>query len=343
MAPLPAPIPRWRAAIVALVTRASGRRPAGRPVDARTNGLSRHRIASWAPRPRLAAPLVALLAASLLAFSSGAPATAATSVSGTGLQLLARLSTAPEHVGGYVRTLFVLWIDADRNGCDTRQEVLIAESRTTPRTGPGCSVAGSWRSAYDGVTTTRASSSDIDHVVPLKEAWDSGAWAWTAARRQAYANDLGDSRSLRAVSAASNRSKGDQDPAHWLPPLTSFRCTYATEWVAVKVRWRLSVDSLERAAIRRILSSCPARTATVTLLAAAIVAPAPAATPVPGTGAARTPAPGAACDANDAGSCVPRVSYDLDSADIGHRVTVVGVDVHRLDSDSDRIGGESFP
>ena len=217
-------------------------------------------------RPRMAARLVVLLAAAVLAASNGAPATAATSVSGTGLQLLARLATAPEHPSGYARALFVHWIDADRDGCDTREEVLIAESRTTPRIGAGCSVAGSWRSVYDGVTTTSASSFDIDHVVPLKEAWDSGAWAWTSARRKGYANDLGNARSLRAVSAASNRAKSDRDPAQWLPPLTSFRCTYATDWVVIKVRWRLNVDALERAAIKRILAACPARTVTVAVL-----------------------------------------------------------------------------
>jgi len=226
----------------------------------------RHVIGRHATHPRIAVRLVALLALALLGAANGAPTMAATIVSGTGTQLLARLVTTPEHPRGYVRALFVLWIDADRDGCNTRDEVLIAESRTPPRIGANCSVRGSWRSAYDGVTTTRASSFDIDHVVPLKEAWDSGAWAWTPARRRGYANDLGDSRSLRAVSAASNRAKGDRDPAEWLPPLTSFRCTYATDWVAIKVRWRLSVDALERAALKRILAGCPARTVTVAVL-----------------------------------------------------------------------------
>jgi uncharacterized protein DUF1524 len=208
----------------------------------------------WATsRLRVVARLGMILAAILLSMPNAATATAATTWSGTGLQLLARLATAPEHTVGYARTLFVTWIDADGDGCNTRQEVLIAESRTAPRRGAGCSVTGSWLSAYDGVTTVTPSSFDIDHVVALKEAWDSGAWNWPAARRLAYANDLGDSRSLRAVSEASNRSKGDKDPAQWLPPLTSSRCTYATTWVVVKVRWHLSVDALERAALNRVL------------------------------------------------------------------------------------------
>ena len=297
----------------------------------------RHIIGTSAMRPRVAGRLVVLLAAAVLAASNGAPATAATSVSGTGLQLLARLSTAPEHPAGYAQALFVHWIDADQDGCNTRKEVLIAESRTTPRIGAGCSVAGSWRSVYDGVTTTSASSFDIDHVVALKEAWDSGAWAWTAARRQGYANDLGDARSLRAVSAASNRAKSDKDPAQWLPPLTSFRCTYATEWVVVKVRWRLRVDTLERAALKRVLTACPARTVTVAVLPAATSSPAPTPAPTP------APAPGGACDPNYTGYCVPIVGYDLNCSDIGHRVTVVGVDIHHFDSDGDGIGCESYP
>jgi hypothetical protein len=301
----------------------------------------RHIFGASAMRPRVAARLVVLLAAAVLVASNGAPATAATTVRGTGLQLLARLATAPEHPSGYARALFVHWIDADRDGCSTRNHVLITESRTAARIGSGCSVGGSWRSVYDGATTSNASSFDIDHVVALKEAWDSGAWAWTSARRQAYANDLGDSRSLRAVSASSNRSKSDRDPAQWLPSLTSFRCTYATEWVVVKVRWRLNVDTLERAALKRVLTACPARTVTVAVLPAAASSPAPA--PAPAPVPAPAPAPGGACDPNYAGFCVPIVSYDLNCDDIGHRVTVVGVDIHHFDSDGDGIGCESYP
>ena len=297
----------------------------------------RHIFGASAMRSRIAARLGVLLAAAVLVASSGAPATAATTVSGTGLQLLARLATAPERPSGYARALFVHWIDADRDGCNTRNHVLITESRTAARIGTGCSVGGSWRSVYDGATTSNASSFDIDHVVALKEAWDSGAWAWTSARRQAYANDLGDSRSLRAVSAASNRSKSDRDPAQWLPSLTSFRCTYATEWVVVKVRWRLNVDTLERAALKRILTACPTRTVTVAVLPAAASSPLPAPTPAP------APAPGGACDPNYAGYCVPIVSYDLDCSDIRHRVIVIGVDIHHFDSDHDGIGCESYP
>ena len=114
-------------------------------------------IGTSGTRPRIVVRLIVLLAAAVLGASNGAPAAASTIVSGTGLQLLARLATAPEHPGGYARTLFVHWIDADGDGCDTRNEVLIAESRTTPRIRAGCSVAGSWRSVYDGAAWRRSS------------------------------------------------------------------------------------------------------------------------------------------------------------------------------------------
>lgn len=164
--------------------------------------------------------------------------------------VLAELRVAPEHRTGYRRTLFRIWIDADGNGCDTRHEVLIAEAIVAPTVSARCALSGGrWISLYDGLTFTDASKLDIDHVVPLAEAWDSGAYRWTAARRQAFANDLGVSWSLIAVSAASNRSKGDKDPAGWLPPLPGYRCEYLAVWVAIKERWSLAVDPAEKSAI----------------------------------------------------------------------------------------------
>ena len=94
-------------------------------------------------------------------------------------------------------------------------------------------------------------------MIPLAEAWDSGAYGWSASRRESFANDLGVSWSLIAVSASSNRSKGDRDPAEWLPPKASYWCTYLGDWLAVKVRWSLRVDTVERAAIEGRIPSCP--------------------------------------------------------------------------------------
>jgi uncharacterized membrane protein YhaH (DUF805 family) len=171
--------------------------------------------------------------------------------------LVSRLRVEPEVQSGYDRDLFRHWIDADGDGCDSRREVLIAESTTPVSVGSGCSLSGgTWYSAFDGVTTTDASSFDIDHFVPLKEAWDSGAHAWDSGTRQRFANDLEFAGSLIAVSASSNRSKGASDPAEWLPPNRSYRCVYVVTWVEVKLRWNLSADPGEIAAIRSAGSGC---------------------------------------------------------------------------------------
>jgi hypothetical protein len=171
--------------------------------------------------------------------------------------LIAQLKVEPEFIGGYDRTLFRHWIDESGNGCDTRQEVLIQESLTPVLISSGCVISGgSWFSNFDGITTTDAASFDIDHFVPLSEAWRSGAHAWSSTTRRSFANDLGYEHSLIAVSASSNRSKGDKDPASWLPPRTSYHCEYIYKWVSIKIRWSLSVDSKELSRIKGIASNC---------------------------------------------------------------------------------------
>lgn len=175
------------------------------------------------------------------------------------------LPVAAENRTGYNRSLFPLWIDADHDGCNTRNEVLISEATTTPTVGSGCALSGGrWLSYYDGATWTNPSDVDIDHLVPLAEAWDSGASKWTTAQRQSYANDLGDARTLVAVTDNVNQAKGDQDPTTWLPPLSSVRCRYVNEWVAVKLRWRLTVDAAEKSTLTSLAAGCPNVTITVT-------------------------------------------------------------------------------
>ncbi|WP_308402689.1 HNH endonuclease family protein [Streptomyces sp. AC550_RSS872] len=179
---------------------------------------------------------------------------------------LAALPVQDEDRTGYTRDKFRHWIDADRDGCSTRNEVLLEEAVTAPEQGARCQLSGgSWYSPYDETYFTVARGLDIDHLVPLAESWDSGASAWTAKEREAYANDLEDARALIAVSAASNRSKADQDPATWQPPAAGYRCTYATDWVTVKTRWQLAIDPVEQAALSDILSECPNNPIDVTL------------------------------------------------------------------------------
>jgi hypothetical protein len=177
---------------------------------------------------------------------------------------VASLPVATENRTGYNRDLFPHWIDADSDGCNTRYEILIAEATTPPSVGSGCSLTGGrWYSYYDGASWTNPADVDIDHMVALAEAWDSGARGWTTSRRQAFANDLGDNRSLVAVTDNVNQSKGDKDPAEWLPSITSVRCRYITEWVAVKIRWRLTVNTAEKSTLTSIAGGCSNTTLTV--------------------------------------------------------------------------------
>ena len=165
------------------------------------------------------------------------------------------LVTAADHTTGYSRALFKHWIDADKDGCDTRAEVLIEEAITKPKVGAKCALTGGkWLSAYDGVEVTSASKLDVDHMVPLAEAWRSGAWKWSAAQRQAYANDLDDSRALIAVTLTSNRTKGDKDPALWMP--AKEKCTYIENWIAIKVKYSLTVDSKEKLTLQSQIGLC---------------------------------------------------------------------------------------
>ncbi|MEU5971879.1 HNH endonuclease family protein [Streptomyces globisporus] len=154
---------------------------------------------------------------------------------------------------GYTRSKFKHWNSGEdkSDGCNTRNEVLLAEAVVAPTVEAGCKLTGgTWTSYYDGQEVTSAGSLDIDHMVPLAEAWDSGASAWTAARREAYANDQGADVSLVAVTARSNRQKSDQDPADWMPPSPEAQCRYVGEWVATKLRWDLTADDRELEALK---------------------------------------------------------------------------------------------
>jgi hypothetical protein len=171
------------------------------------------------------------------------------------LDVLATIPIAPERGAGYDRSLFPHWLDTDGDGCSAREQVLKRDSVTLPQVDPvDCFVyAGDWVSRYDGLRISDRSAVDVDHVVALKEAWDSGAWAWSPAMRTAFANDTSDARSLVAVSAASNRRKSDKDPSNWLPPRRAAVCRYLADWVAIKARWRLSMDVSEHGRIRNVL------------------------------------------------------------------------------------------
>ena len=262
----------------------------------------------------------------------GAPRVEGLTRNGAGdlAQLDALTVRAEQPRTGYDRSLFRHWVDADGDGCDTRREVLIAEAVTAPTIGAGCALSGGrWRSVYDNATDTGSGRGfDVDHLVPLAEAWESGAWAWSRDDRERYANDLGDDHALVAVSARSNRAKGARDPAEWLPPEESAHCWYAAAWITVKVRWDLTVDSAEADTLRRLIAGCDGDAG----------GPAPADPP-----AAEPPPESMRCHpAYD--PCLPDLPGDaLNCGDLTQaqkpvRVRVIAVDPYRLDSDHDGRG-----
>lgn len=174
--------------------------------------------------------------------------------------LLAELTVAPDTgTRDYDRALFGDTWATQGDGCDTRHAVLAAESFDFVAHGPRdpCDIeAGDWVSLYDGYRIGDPGELEVDHVVPLAEAWASGAAGWSDKQRRAFANDLGYDDALIAVTAAANQAKSDKDPAEWLPPTPAARCRYATAWVTQKARWELSVNPAERDALRNILARC---------------------------------------------------------------------------------------
>jgi len=176
---------------------------------------------------------------------------------GTAIGLLQNIRVENERGAGYVRALFEHWRDIDGDGCDAREQVLKRDSVTLPQVDPyKCKViAGDWVSPYDGARWSDPTDIDIDHVVALKEAWDSGAWGWSAATRKAYANDTTDRRTLSAVTDNVNQQKSDKDPSNWVPPMKSYVCTYLGNWISVKARWNLSMDQSEWGRIKNLLNS----------------------------------------------------------------------------------------
>ncbi|KAK4639850.1 hypothetical protein QC761_701290 [Podospora bellae-mahoneyi] len=156
--------------------------------------------------------------------------------------------------GGYNRDLFPHW-NTVSGACNTRETVLKRDGTNVVTNSACASTSGTWYSPFDGATWTAASDVDIDHMVPLKNAWISGAYQWTAAKRTQFANDL-NTPQLWAVTDNVNQAKSDKSPDSWKPPLTSFYCTYAKSWVAVKYSYGLSITSAEKSALTSMINTC---------------------------------------------------------------------------------------
>ncbi|MFJ1799304.1 DUF1524 domain-containing protein [Streptomyces sp. NPDC088180] len=197
----------------------------------------------------LALALVPLLPSPATPAAQAAPAAEVTTLS----DAVGLLKVNEENRADHTSSSFRHWNAGEdtTDGCDTRAEVLLAEAVVAPTVNPGCKLTGGrWTSYFDGQEVTGTGSLDVAHLVALAEAWDSGASAWTAGRREAYANDQGADVSLVAVTSRTNRQKADKDPADWMPPSPEAQCRYAGEWVSTKLRWQLTVDDRELEALK---------------------------------------------------------------------------------------------
>ena len=165
---------------------------------------------------------------------------------------------------GYTRAQFgQTWADVDRNGCDTRNDILkrdLTGEVFKEKTRECVVVSGTLIDPFSGETINfvrgNVSSMEvqIDHVVALSNAWQTGAFKLTLKERTAFANDP---LNLLAVKGRLNSQKGDSDAATWLPPLKSFRCDYVSRQIAVKLKYKLWFTAPEKEAMIRILKSCP--------------------------------------------------------------------------------------
>ena len=248
---------------VALTGCDTGESAAGSPSHHRSHHVERRspraKPTSRTPSPRPPRPSHSA--------TTGAPAGAATRAAYRALRHLV-VRPRPYGTEGYVRDAFGSdWVDTDGNRCNQRDDVLLRDAVPgTARVAQqgACDhdvLAGTWHDPYTGRTLhftdlkdlAQAEAIQMDHVVPLAEAWVSGARRWSTAKRETFANDLGE---LLAVDGPTNMSKGDGDPASWRPR-QGYQCTYSRRWISVKARYGLTVDPAEKAALRQMLALCP--------------------------------------------------------------------------------------
>jgi len=168
-------------------------------------------------------------------------------------------------MAGYSREEFPHWSDAEKFGwklpggtsdsesCDAREAALIRDG-TKERIEAYCDVvSGSWFDPYGGQTYADPEDIDIDHIVPLANAWRSGASSWDTVKRESFANVP---RDLLSVNDGLNQSKGDKGPEAWKPPRKAYWCTYAKRWIGIKHYWDLSVTDAERSSLKQMLGTC---------------------------------------------------------------------------------------
>lgn len=294
--------------------------------------------ATAAPPP---APTAAVTAAPAPAPAAAVAAEPGSPPQRTPARLIIVVAPVASETPRYSRDEWSHWRDDDGDCQDARQEVLIDESRASVRyqSARGCRVeSGLWVGPYTGQVFTEPGGLDVDHMVPLSNAHRSGAWAWSSAKKAAYANDLGYENHLIAVQSSANRQKGASGPEDWRPPLRGYWCQYATDWIAIKQRWELTATESELAALRSMLAEC-AEPPTLT------VRRGDAASPGGPVDASATPAPTSGLLFDPAGpdrDCGDFPAWDQAQA---FYLAAGGPDRdrHRLDGDGDGVACESLP
>jgi len=225
-------------------------------------------MSSRTGRTAIRISITAVAAATVLAVSTACQPVDTTSTSGgtdTGKPVVSSASTAEKQlkklqvtaggsISGYVRDDFHTW-DSQGKGCDTRDIVLQRDGKGVKTVSDCKIVEGTWTSPYNGKTYHSAQDLQIDHIVPLGDAWMSGANHWSDSKREDFANDLKDTE-LLAVDSSDNERKGDDDPSRWKPPNQDFWCTYAKDWISVKTVWKLTITSAEKSALEDMLHTC---------------------------------------------------------------------------------------
>ena len=169
------------------------------------------------------------------------------------------IAPIPTGIPAYSRSQWKHWVDADGDCQDARQEVLIGESLlpVTYKTDRECRVeTGRWYGAFTGDYFEDPGDVDVDHMVPLKNAHNSGGWDWNPAMKEEYANNLGDDDHLIAVQDNANQSKGARGPDEWKPRDETYWCQYATDWAEIKERWSLTMTEPEAGAVVEMLNTC---------------------------------------------------------------------------------------
>jgi len=195
------------------------------------------------------------------------------------VKLLSQLQIRDEHPAGFRRSAFAYWTTPTGRSCDTSVSVLLRDAESPARARNCMLIEGRWTDALRASDRLSPQQVSVEQLVPIEEAWRSGASQWSPTTRAKFANDVEDTRALLVTSQRSSQQRGSRDPSLWQP--NRGRCEYVSDWIAVKFRWNLSVDRDEARSLSRALTACGERQAVPLPIRAQIAYLDPPVTPVP--------------------------------------------------------------